>query len=200
MANNWGEAARKARVPQVGLLTATVVALAVVVTGCQSKGATWTGAGSTQATAESTSPENTNESAGAGTPADAVAVWVTHVLQEEFTEACRLSATVSAEETGQDAETLCASGGDGIQAMTQLHEAWVKPGVALPPDVQVEVDEVEAQGDTATVPDTSIRIGDMSLHEIELIGATGDTDSFQLSLQVQKQDGAWYVAGMDMSL
>lgn len=200
MANNWGEAARKTRVPQVGWLTATVVALAVVVTACQSKGATWTGAatpgGSTQATAESTSSEN----AGAGTPADAVAVWVTHVLQEEFTEACQLSATVSAEETGQDAETLCASGGDGIQAMTQLHEAWAKPGVTLPPDAEVEVDEVEAQGDTATVPDTSIRIGDMSLREIELIGSSGDTDSFQLSLQVQKQDGSWYVSGLDMSV
>lgn len=200
MANNWGEAARKARMPQVGLLTAAVVALAVVVTGCQSKGATWTGAGSTQATAESASPENTNESAGAGTPADAVAVWVTHVLQEEFTEACQLSATVSAEETGQDAETLCASEGDGIQAMTQLHEAWAKPGVTLPPEATVEVDEVEAQGDTATVPDTSIRIGDMSLREIELIGSSGDTDSFQLSLQVQKQDGSWYVSGLDMSV
>jgi hypothetical protein len=34
----------------------------------------------------------------------------------------------------------------------------------------------------------------------ELIGATGDTDSFELSLQVQKQDGSWYVAGMDMSV
>lgn len=69
----------------------------------------------------------------------------------------------------------------------------------LAPDAEVEVDEVDTQGDTATVPDTSIRIGDKSLREIELIGSSGDTDSFQLSLQVQKQGGLWYVAGMNIS-
>jgi hypothetical protein len=128
-----------------------------------------------------------------------VAVWVTHIVSEEYADACRLSATVAADEPGQDAETLCASGGDGIEAVTHLHEAWVKPGIALPPDAEVKVDEVDAQGDTATVPDTSIRIGDKSLREIELIGSSGDIDSFQLSLQVQKQDGLWYVAGMNIS-
>jgi hypothetical protein len=121
-------------------------------------------------------------------------------MLEEYTEACVLSATVSADETGQDTEAMCASEGDAIQAMNQLHEAWVKPGVTLPPDAKVEVDEVDVQGDTATVPDTSVRVGDVSLREIELIGSSGDTDSFELSLQVQKQDGSWYVAGMDMSV
>lgn len=193
------EAARKT----TGWLAAAVVVLAVAVTACQPKAATLPGdaapVGSTSATAEPTSSDSANQPAGGDTPADAVATWVTHILLEEYTEACVLTATVASEETGQDAETLCASDGDAIQAMTQLHEGWAKPGITLPPDAKVEVTEVDAQGDTATVPDTSVMVGDVSLRELELIGATGDTDSFELSLQVRKQDGSWYVAGMNMS-
>jgi hypothetical protein len=199
-----GMAARKKRVPQWGWVAAVVVTLAVTVSACQSKLATRSGdAGPAESTSVSTEPTSSGDAsrpAGADSSADAVAVWVTHIMLEEYTEACWLSATVAAEETGQDAETVCASGGSGIEAATQLHEAWVKPGVALPPDAKVEVDDVDAQGDTATVPDTSIRVGDKSLREIELIGSSGDTDSFQLSLEVQRKDGLWYVAGMHISV
>jgi hypothetical protein len=195
MDNKGGKVARKTRVPRTGWLAAALVVLAV--TACQSKATASRGA---PEPVESTSSDSANQPAGGDTPADAVATWVTHIMLEEYTEACVLSATVAADETGQDTETMCASEGDAIQAMTQLHEAWAKPGVTLPPDAKVEVDEVDVQGDTATVPDTSVMVGDVSLRELELIGSSGDTGSFELSLQVQKQDGSWYVAGMDMSV
>ncbi|MTD55816.1 hypothetical protein GKO32_17810 [Amycolatopsis sp. RM579] len=94
---------------------------------------------------------------------------------------------------------MCASGGDGFDAVKQLHEAWAtKQGVKLPPEVKVTVNDVKGQDGKATVPDTDIKVGDKTLRDIELIESTGDTSSFQLSLQVQKKDDLWYVAGMDI--
>ncbi|WP_245617141.1 hypothetical protein [Amycolatopsis taiwanensis] len=207
MTNEGVEAVRRVRVSQAGRLTTAVVALALGLTACGSKdtGTTGTGtspvsvpAASAPSGSASASSNNTDSAGGARTPGEAVSAWVTQILQEEYTKACQSSAVVAAE-AGQDPATMCESGGGAVSSMKHLHDAWAKPGITLPPAAKVKVDDVDPKGDTATVPDTSIKLGDKSLRDLELIGSSGDTSSFRLDLQVVKKDGAWYVGGMDIS-
>ncbi|OXM64249.1 hypothetical protein CF165_27165 [Amycolatopsis vastitatis] len=79
-----------------------------------------------------------------------------------------------------------------------MHDAWAKPGVELPPKGTVEVADVTAKGDRVTVPDTAVTLDGRTLRSLELVGATGDTGSFSLSLKVEKRGGAWYVTGFDL--
>ncbi|MET8850812.1 hypothetical protein [Amycolatopsis sp. NPDC004625] len=133
---------------------------------------------------------------GAGTPGGAVERWVTQILQERYTEACLSSAPVLLP-AGQDAETLCRKP-EVLASAKSLHEAWAKPGVTLPPAGKVEVAPVKQAGDRITVPDTAIKLDGRTLRSIELVGATGDTGSFSLSLKVQRHAGSWYVTGFDL--
>lgn len=195
-----------ARVSLAGRRVAAVAALALGLTACGSSGTVDTGsspssaqATSAQASSAPASSGGPNSSGGAKTPGAAVSTWVTQVLREDYVKACLSSAVVEAQ-AGQDPATLCASGGAAVSSMKRLHDAWAKPGIALPPAAKVKVDNVDTQGDTATVPDTSIMVGDKSLHELELIGSSGNTSTFQLKLQVVKKDGAWYVGDMEISI
>ncbi|KAA9159668.1 hypothetical protein FPZ12_019930 [Amycolatopsis acidicola] len=81
-----------------------------------------------------------------------------------------------------------------------MHDAWAKPGVKLPPEGKVEVSGVTATGDKVTVPDTAVTVDGKSLHDLELIGSTGDVSSFKLSLETTKKDGAWYVSDWNIDL
>jgi hypothetical protein len=182
-------------------------ALALGLTACNSKTGVASGAAPpvSPAPSEAAVPppssarENTEASSGGRTPGLAVTNWVTQILKEDYAEACRSSAVVAPQDVPDPAK-LCASDGDAVSVMKQLHEAWAKPGVPLPPEVGVEVDNVDVQGDSASVPDTSIKVGDKTLRDLELIGSSGDTSSFQLTLQVMKKDDTWYVGNMDMKV
>jgi hypothetical protein len=132
---------------------------------------------------------------GAKTPGAAVERWVTQILQEQYTEACLSSAP--ALPAGRDAESLCRRP-EAAASAKSLHEAWAKPGVELPPAGKVEVATVAAKGDQVTVPDTAVKLDGRTLRSLELIGATGDTGSFSLSLKVEKHAGSWYVTGFDL--
>ncbi|MEV7095342.1 hypothetical protein AB0M80_21120 [Amycolatopsis sp. NPDC051045] len=132
---------------------------------------------------------------GAETPGAAVERWVTQILEERYTEACLSGAPLLP--AGQDAEALCQSPA-ALASAKSLHEAWAKPGVELPPGAKVEVATVPATGDKVTVPDTAVELDGRTLRDLELIGATGDTGSFSLSLKVEKHAGAWYVTGFDL--
>jgi hypothetical protein len=111
---------------------------------------------------------------GAKTLRTALERWVTQILQEQYTEA--------------------------LASAKSLREAWAKPGVKLPPQGKVEVAEVSAKGDEVTVPDTAVKLDGRTLRSLELIGATGDTGSFELSFKMQKHKGAWYVESFDLDL
>ncbi|WP_083752627.1 hypothetical protein [Actinosynnema sp. ALI-1.44] len=84
--------------------------------------------------------------------------------------------------------------------MESLHEAWAKPGVKLPPQAEVKVTGVVPQGDTATVTDAAISVDGRTLRELALIGATGNVESFSVSLEVKKRNGAWYVGDLQIRL
>jgi Tfp pilus assembly protein PilW len=131
----------------------------------------------------------------AKTPGAALERWVTQILAEQYTEACLSSAP--ALPAGQDAESLCKQP-VALASAKSLRRAWAKPGVELPPRAKVEVADVTAKGDQATVPDTAVTLDGRTLRSLELIGATGDTGSFSLSLKVEKHAGAWYVTSFDL--
>ncbi|WP_244180054.1 hypothetical protein [Amycolatopsis pretoriensis] len=129
----------------------------------------------------------------ARTPEAAVTGWVTQILKEDYAAACRSSAAGT-----PDPEKLCASDGKAVKTLGKLHEAWAKPGVDT--GAAVETERVEVTGDTATAPDTSIKIGGKSLRELELVGSSGDTSSFRLTLKLTKKDGAWYVSDFELAV
>jgi len=130
----------------------------------------------------------------AATPEAAVAAWVPQILREQYTEACLSSVLVN--DSGGDPATTCKSA-KMTRTLKGLHDAWSKPGVT--PDSKVTVAKVDAQGDEAKVPDTSVKVGDRTLRDLELIGSSGNTGSFKLELKVRKKDGAWYVSDMNIS-
>lgn len=154
--------------------------------------------GSAQPIQGSTAPASSSAAAGGGqgedstkTPEGALKSWITQVLQEKYAEACEASAPAAA--PGQDPATVCAS--DDIKtSLSSMREAWAKPGVKLPPEGKVTVDALSPAGDSITVPDTAVSVDGRTLHDLELIGATGNTSSFKLSLEMTKQDGTWYVS------
>ena len=94
---------------------------------------------------------------------------------------------------GSDPQTKCAAP-EVAKTLTALHDNWAKPNqVTLPPEGKVTVDPVKPTGNTATVPDTAVKVDGRTLHELMLIGA-GNV-SGQIAFKLQQIDGAWYVAG-----
>ncbi|MFD2466296.1 hypothetical protein [Amycolatopsis silviterrae] len=152
-------------------------------------------AGSPSTPTASSAPKTSEAKPGAPTYQVAVERWVTQILQKHYAKACLSSAPVLP--PGQDAKTLCKRP-EAQKSAESLHDAWAKPGVALPPQGKVTVDEVSATGDQVTVPDTAVKLDGRTLRSLELIGATGNTGSFSLTFKVQKHEGAWYVQGFDI--
>lgn len=189
--------------PRRARLTYLVTLVPAVVFGlaaCNSAGAGANGAktdGTAVAAATPSTTTSKTAEAAADSPAAAVESWVTQILQEQYTQACLASAP--AMPPGQDPTTVC-NGPDAKQTLKSLHEAWAKPGVKLPPETKVKATGVEAQGDTVTVADTSISVDGRTLHDLALIGATGDVDSFSFSLELRNQDGKWYVGDLHIKV
>lgn len=181
--------------------------LAVILAGCGSQSPT---AGndvgptaSTEGTSDSTpssAPTTPSDvpKRGAAEPDEAVKVFVTRVLNERYTKACMASAPVLP--TGREAAAFCAQP-MVRKSLTALHDSWAKPGVTLPPEGKLAVTvEGEPASGTITVPDTAVTLDGRSLRELELIGSSGDTDSFRLSFDVEQKDGRWYVESWDVEV
>ncbi len=122
--------------------------------------------------------------------------FVTEVLHGNYSGLCMSNAPVLPAE--QDPAAFCAQ--PMVQkSMTSLHDAWAKPGVKLPPEGKVEVAVPGGQnGDTVEVPDSAITLDGRSLRDLELIGSSGNTGSFALTLEATKKDGRWYVKSWDI--
>ncbi|ANN15937.1 hypothetical protein SD37_09970 [Amycolatopsis orientalis] len=99
----------------------------------------------------------------------------------------------------QDPETSCNDPAV-LETAKSLRDAWAKPGVELPPRGKVEVIGVTGDGPVITVPDTAITLDGRTLRSLELIGGSGDSKSFTLTLNVEKRDGAWYVADLNLGV
>ncbi|EQD81444.1 hypothetical protein N599_36175 [Saccharopolyspora erythraea D] len=123
--------------------------------------------------------------------------FVTQVLQERYSQTCIASAPVL--EVDQDPAAFCARQ-EVTRSLAVLRNAWAKPGVKLPPEGKVAVTGVVEEGDTVTVPDSAITLDGRTLRELELIGSSGDTGSFSLSLEVKKHENAWYVGSWDINI
>ena len=207
MKNEGSSAVGLGSVSRAGILVAVGISLLLGLTACNWKLGASSGSAAPvspeQGHAIGSVPSTPSESAavpsGGHTAGLAVVKWVTQVIQEDYVEACQSSAVVAQTEAGDPAK-MCANDGDAVNAMRQLHDAWAKPGIPLPPEVNVEVDGVDVQDDSASVPDTSIKIGDKTLRELELIGSSGDTSSFSLTLKVKKKNDTWYVGDMNIHI
>lgn len=185
-----------------------VGALLAGVVGC----GTGAAAGSTPAPASVTSASSTTKttakpSTGAtnGVPvatsaSDAVVYWVTQVLEAHYQRACLASAPAVAG-SGQGSSQVCPSK-VFTKVAQNLHNAWAKPGITLPPESKVGVDAttLPSANGTVDVPDTMITVDGRTLRSIELIGATGDTGSISLSLVVSNVGNAWYVSDWNINL
>lgn len=195
------------RVFRAGILAVLGISLSLGLTACNLKLGAAGGStapvspaqGKTTGSAPSAPSESAGIPSGGHTAGLAVVKWVTQVLKEDYVAACQSSAVVAPAGAGDPAK-MCASDGDAVNAMRQLHDGWAKPGIPLPPEVNVEVDDIDVQGDSATVPDTSIKIGDKTLRDLELIGSSGDTGSFNLTLKVKKKEDTWYVGDMNIHI
>ncbi|UOZ06942.1 hypothetical protein [Amycolatopsis sp. WQ 127309] len=139
------------------------------------------------------SSATTTAPVAAASPGAAVVQWVTLILRGSYAEACLSGAP--AVEDGVDPRSVC-KGADEVGK--RLRDAWAKPGVKLPPLGVVETDDITAPGDDVSVPDTAVRLDGRSLHELELVGATGDTSSFAISFATKKVDGKWYVGDLKL--
>lgn len=188
------------RVARAGLLAVAGAVLLPVSAACTAETVgTGVPAPAAVSSAAAPVPSSAGEVAAsaARTPKAAVTGWVSQILTEDYAAACRSSAAVAAAGTA-DPEKLCASDGKAVKTLGKLHDAWAKPGVDT--GAAVEAEGVEVNGDTATASDTSIKIGGRSLRELELVGSTGDTGSFRLTLKLTKKDGAWYVSDFELAV
>ena len=137
----------------------------------------------------------TSGSRGADSPKAAVIALVTDILEKRYTEACMLNMPPA----GTDIATECQK--PEVTAVLQhLHDAWAKPGITLPPTSQVNVTTVATSGRAASVQDTAITVDGHTLHSLMLIGATGDTGSFGMSLSLKEQNARWYIGDMNMNV
>jgi hypothetical protein len=122
--------------------------------------------------------------------------FVTQVLRKQYVKAC-LATAPEGEVPEAERKKTCNSA-KAKEALDSLRGMWAKPGVKLPPEAEVEVADVTENGDTAKVLDTAVTLDGRTLRELELIGASGDTESFNFSLDVQKVDDSWHVANWNI--
>ncbi|GAA4523219.1 hypothetical protein [Amycolatopsis samaneae] len=187
-----------ARKPETSRFALLVPAIMLGLTACGATGSQGPSTGSPAPSASSTTqPSGTRPASGSPTYQAAVERWVTQILEEKYTKACLSGAPVLP--PGKDANTLCKSP-EVLKSAKSLHEAWAKPGVTLPPRGKVVVTDKSATGDQVTVADTAVELDGRTLRSLELVGATGNTDSFSLTFKVQKHEGAWYVSGFDLKV
>lgn len=184
------------------LLVLPVFALSIAGCGAQSPAAgkdenrPAPGEGTSQAAPPSKPVAPGAPAGGSAKPGETVKNFVTGVLHGNYTELCTANAPVLP--AGQDPAAFCAQ--PALQkSMGSLHNAWAKPGVKLPPEGKVEVDVPAGKnGDTVEVPDSAVKLDGRSLRDLELIGSSGNTSSFALTLEAKKKDGRWYVSSWEI--
>jgi hypothetical protein len=124
------------------------------------------------------------------TPAGTVSAWVADVIENRLDAACALMAQNGKAATGNQ----CTQGATAFQS---LRSAWTKNVVTLPP--KVTVSKVSVSGDSGTVADTDVTVDGHTLRALELIGASGQTGSFSLTLSLQRLSTGWYVSNLNIN-
>ena len=175
-----------------------VAALPVIALGavaCGAGGSVTAGSANPAPANPSTTTNSGSTGSGASSPKAVVIAMVTDILETHYTEACMLNLPPA----GMDIATECKKT-EVTSALKQLHEAWAKPGVTLPPQSQVDVTKITTSGDSGSVQDTAITVDGHTLHDLMLIGSTGDTSGFSMQVTVKKKDSRWYIGDLNMGI
>jgi len=109
---------------------------------------------------------------------------VADVLEKNYNAACSLMS----DNNQKVNSSMCPKASATLDV---LRQAWMKNVVTLPP--KVTVSGASVKGTSATVPDTGVRVDGHTLRELELIGASGNTSTFTMSLSLQQLSTGWYV-------
>lgn len=162
-----------------------------VLLGAVACSSSTTSAGTAPTSGGTTGGASTEAAAAAShaSPANAVAAWVADVIENHYPAACALMA-----ENGKTASAAeCAQGAPEFDS---LRQAWTKNVVTLPPKVTVA--HVKSTSGGASVVDSDVLVDGHTLRDLELIGASGQTGSFSLTLDLQPLNGGWYLSNVDI--
>lgn len=188
-------------------LRRAVVALPLLVVGLSACGSAGSGASQGSGTTANTAGETSSavsttsadtSSSASGTPATAVRSFVTNIVNEHYTKAC-MSMAAPEDVSQQQKKTRCNSD-EGTRMLESLNTSWAKPGVTLPPESSIKVEDVSTHGGKASVSDTAITLDGHTLREIELMGSSGDTQSFKLTLKLRKVEQAWRISDLNIDI
>ncbi len=161
---------------------------------------------STSATADpSLSPTGRPGPGGQSTVQEAVATWVTAVVQDRPKKACLVMATPGTGGSAAKPNTAAMCGGDTPQAQQmkqqvhRLHASFAPDQPKNPPTVKVA--EVPVADKKATVDGEQITVDGQTLKAIVLSNSTGvKEDEIGVRVEAAVVDGRWYVTDLGLSV
>ncbi|MFD7500347.1 hypothetical protein [Streptomyces sp. NPDC059850] len=195
---------------------AAVVAAVVGVTGCSKEAESDSGtvekkpvaSNSTGAGAEKKGEGSADSQASEPrqtTAEEAVATWVTAVVQKKPKEGCLVMAAPAQGSSPAQVGTpeRCSGNAPEVRQMresvTRFHESFTPK--QSPGEPKVEVAKTPATGDKATIPADKITIDGQTLDKVIVSNSTGVKPG-QLDVKVEstKIKDAWYVTNLDFNL
>ncbi|WP_016906869.1 hypothetical protein [Streptomyces xiaopingdaonensis] len=135
------------------------------------------------------------------TPQEAVATWVTAVINGKPQEACLVMAEPDSGKVGSP--STCSSDSPDVK---KLKSGVMKFQEALSPkpaskEPKVEVDKVPASGGEAEVPADKVTVNGKPLNETIAANSTGiKADQIDAKTKVSEIKGDWYVTDFDFSI
>ncbi|MFE9006030.1 hypothetical protein ACFYOY_28495 [Streptomyces sp. NPDC007875] len=159
---------------------------------------------STGTTAEPT-PSPKGRPDGQTTVQEAVATWVTAVVQDRPEKACLVMATPATGGSPAKPNTAATCGGDTPQAQQmrqqihRLHASFAPDQPKNPPTVKVA--KVPVADEKATVGGEQITVDGQTLKAIVLSHSTGvKEDEVGVRVEAAVVDGRWYVTDLGLSV
>ncbi|AEM83986.1 hypothetical protein [Streptomyces violaceusniger] len=189
-----------------------LLAAAPALTGCskdsdstKSKGQDGSASAAPTASTAEPTPSPKGRPGGQSTVQEAVATWVTAVVQDRPKKACLVMATSGTGGTPAKPNTAAMCGGDTPQAQQmkqqihRLHASFAPDQPNNPPTVKVA--EVPVADNKATVDGERITVDGQTLKAIVLSNSTGvKEDQIGVRVEAAVVDGRWYVTDLGLSV
>ncbi|GAB2869635.1 hypothetical protein GCM10022245_00250 [Streptomyces mayteni] len=141
---------------------------------------------------------------GQATAGDAVAAWVTAIVEDQPVDACLAMATEGADGTPvANTAELCEDEGpeaeQARQGVSALRESFLPENPGVPP--VVETAEGTESGGTTTFDGERITVDGQTLQDIIVSNSTG-VEPGQIGIEVEttELEGRWYVTDMGLSI
>ncbi|TDC74039.1 hypothetical protein [Streptomyces hainanensis] len=212
--------ARSTAVRRVGGMGVLALVAALAMTACsdESEESTDTASDSSESSASTEGSDDSPESdesqeegsrdegsgGGQATAGDAVAVWVTAIVEDQPVDACLAMGTVGDDGTAvaNTAEMCEGEGPEAEQArqgVSALRESFLPENPGVPP-VVAAAEGTESEG-TTTFGGDQITVDGQTLQDIVVSNSTG-VEAGQIGIEVETAeiDGLWYVTDMGLSL